>query len=245
LGLDAVTFLLSAVILLIGMRTRSAPERTGRKRTSLWSITRDGARLVFGDPTLRALVCFAWLCGFYTLPEGLAAPYARQFGNSAVVVGVLMSAMPTGMVVGAFLYSRFVRPDNRLRGMGWMAMLACAPLVVVAAHPPLWLVVALWCLSGVGGAYQLVANTAFVAAVPPDGRGQAFGLAQSGLLAAQGIGILLGGALAQLVGPEQVIALAGLMGLCAATMLSLSWTQVRGRVIASLRTHAAGAAAVS
>jgi MFS family permease len=242
LGLDALTFVASAVILLTGMRARPAPKGKDRQRTSLWSVTRDGARLVFGNPTLRALVCFAWLCGFYMLPEGLAAPYARQFGGSPLIVGLLMSAMPTGMVFGAFLYSRFVRPDNRLRAMGWMAMMACAPLVAVAARPSLGLVVALLGLSGVGGAYQLVANTAFVAAVPPAGRGQAFGLAQSGLLAAQGVGILLGGALAQLIGPQEVIALAGLLGLCAATILALSWTQVRGRAIASSRTHAKPAA---
>ncbi len=233
LALDAVTFAASGVILLVGLRRRPAPDRAGRAGRSLWRQTRAGARLVFGDTTLRSLVSFAWLCGFYVLPEGLAAPYAATFGGSAVTVGLLMSAMPVGTVIGAFLFSRFVRPSDRIRAIGGMSMLACAPLIGSALHPPLWAVVVLWALSGVGSAYQIAANAAFVAAVPPSGRGQAFGLAQSGILAGQGLGILVGGALAQVLGPEPVVALAGVAGLTVATMLALSWTHVRGDVIAA------------
>lgn len=233
LGIDAITFGVSALILLAGVRRRPAPAGAERESMSLWRNTRDGARLVFGDPVLRSLVAFAWLCGFYIIPEGLAAPYANTFDGSPLVVGLLMSAMPVGMVVGAFAFSRFVAPSDRIRLMGWMSMLACAPLIASGLRPPLWAVVALWALSGVGSAYQLAANAAFVAAVPPAGRGQAFGLAQSGILAGQGLGILIGGAAAQSLGPEAVVALAGVAGLFAASILTLAWTQVRGAVIAA------------
>jgi MFS family permease len=243
LGLDALTFGASAAILLVGMRSREAPGRREREPFGLWRGTRDGARLVFGDPVLRALVLFAWLCAFYVVPEGLAAPYAATFGGGAVTVGLLMSAMPTGMVVGAFLFSRFVRPANRLHAMGWMSMLACLPLIGVSVQPPLWAVVALWALAGGGSAYQLAANAAFVAAVPPSGRGRAFGLAQSGILAGQGVGILVAGAAAQVLGPETVVALAGALGLSAATMLTFGWNQVRGGVIAGMRGRAGPLAA--
>ena len=122
-------------------------------------------------------------------------------------------------------------------------MLACAPLLGCGLRPPLWVVVVLWALSGIGSAYQLAANAAYVAAVPPAGRGQAFGLAQSGLMASQGVGILVGGALAQVFGPEPVVALAGVGGLSVATMLAMSWTQVRGEVIAAGQERAVEAAA--
>ncbi|MEO3827980.1 MFS transporter [Actinomadura sp. B10D3] len=238
LALDALTFGLSAVILIGGMRRRPAPRRRERESLGLLRGTRDGARLVFGDPALRSLVLFAWLCAFYVIPEGLAVPYAATFGGGAVTAGLLLAAMPAGMVVGSLLFSRFVRPANRLHVMGWMSMLACLPLIGAGAHPPLWWVVGLWALSGVGAAYQLAANTAFVAAVPPAGRGQAFGLAQSGILAGQGAGILVGGAAAQVLGPETVVALAGVLGLSAAAMLTLTWNQVRGGVIAGTRERA-------
>ncbi|MEU8117895.1 MFS transporter [Spirillospora sp. NPDC049024] len=235
LGLDALTFGASAVILVGWLRRRPAPRRGERQVLGLWRGTRDGVRLVFGDPVLRSLVLFAWLCAFYVIPEGLAVPYAATFGGGAVTAGLLLAAMPAGMVVGSLLFSRFVRPASRLHVMGWMSMLACLPLIGAGAHPPLWCVVALWALSGVGGAYQLAANAAFVGAVPASGRGQAFGLAQSGILAGQGVGILIGGAAAQVLGPETVVALAGVLGLSAAAILTLGWNQVRGGVIAGAR----------
>ncbi|WP_051713443.1 MFS transporter [Spirillospora albida] len=238
LALDALTFGLSALLLIGGVRARPAPRRREREPAGLWRGTRDGARLVFGDRTLRSIVAFAWLCAFYTVPEGLAAPYAATFDGGAGTVGLLMSAMPAGMVTGMFLFSRFVRPTDRLRAMGWMSMLASLPLVVSATHPPLWAVVALWAMSGLGSAYQLAANAAFVAAVPAAGRGQAFGLAQSGILAGQGLGILAGGAAAQFLGPEAVVALAGVLGVSAAAMLTLGWHQIRGGVIAAMQGDA-------
>ncbi|MEV0197089.1 MFS transporter [Nonomuraea sp. NPDC050691] len=230
LALDAATFLGSALILVSGVRRRpsAVPEKD---RPSMWAMTREGARLVFGDKGLRTLVMFAWLCGFYVLPEGLAAPYAATLATGTlpapVVTGLLMAAMPTGTVLGAFLFSRFVSPSRRLRLMGWMAVLSCLPLVLSALRPPLVVVLAAWVLSGVGGAYQLAANAAFVQRVPAERRGQAFGLAQSGLMAAQGAGILVGGLAAERLGPELVVALAGVMGVTCAAALAMLWTESR------------------
>ncbi|MEV0151771.1 MULTISPECIES: MFS transporter [unclassified Nonomuraea] len=230
LALDAATFLGSALILVSGVRRRPAAAAE-EDRPSMWATTRAGARLVFGDRRLRTLVMFAWLCGFYVLPEGLAAPYAAALAPEGlpvpVVTGLLMAAMPTGTVLGAFLFSRFVSPSRRLRLMGWMAVLSCLPLVVSALRPPLAVVLAAWVLSGVGGAYQLAANAAFVQRVPAERRGQAFGLAQSGLMAAQGAGILAGGLAAERLGPELVVALSGVMGVTCAAVLAMVWTESR------------------
>ncbi|MDF2709453.1 MAG: transporter [Nonomuraea muscovyensis] len=230
LALDAATFLGSALILVTGVRRRPAASCDG-PRPSMWTMTRAGARLVFGDRKLRTLVLFAWLCGFYILPEGLAAPYAAQLYTGTlpvpVITGLLMAAMPLGTVVGAFVFGRFVSPARRLRMMGWLAMLSCLPLVVTALRPPLAVVLAAWVLSGIGGAYQLAANAAFVQRVPAERRGQAFGLVQSGLMAVQGAGILLGGLAAERLGPEPVIALAGVMGVTCAAVLALIWTESR------------------
>ncbi|MCC5580243.1 MFS transporter [Microtetraspora sp. AC03309] len=238
LALDAATFLGSALVIVAGVRRRGSPARSGG-RPSMWTMTRAGGRLVFGERRLRTLVLFAWLCGFYVLPEGIAVPYAMELDDGTLpvpaVAGLLMAAMPTGTVIGAFVFSRFVAPSARLRAMGWMAMLTCAPLIVCAMRPPLVGVLLLWVLSGIGGAYQLAANAAFVQCVPADRRGQAFGIVQSGLLAAQGAGILIGGAVAQELGPEPVVALAGAAGLSLAAWLAMAWTESRTEIIAEVR----------
>jgi hypothetical protein len=89
-------------------------------------------------------------------------------------------------------------------------------------------VLVLWTLAAAGGANQLAAAAAFVQELGPDTGARAFGVAQSGLYAVQGLGILAGGAVAQLIGAPLAV---GLAGLTAATMLAMSWTHLRGRLI--------------
>ena len=238
LATDALSFALSAVIVAGWAKPRPSPHRDTGKRPSLWAVSRAGLAMVFGHPVLRTLLLFGWLAGFCIVPEGLAAPYAHSLHGDALTVGLLMAAMPLGTVAGAFAFGRLVPPSGRIRTMGWLAMASCAPLIGSAFNPPLWAVLILWALAGAGGAYQLAAAAAFVQTLAPEGRARAFGLAQSGLLAVQGLGILAGGAVANVIGAPVAVGLAGLLGLCAAAILSMSWTLRRGEVIATARTHA-------
>jgi MFS family permease len=238
LGIDAATFGISALIVLAGVKARPAPGRDGAARPSLWSVSADGIRIVFGNRMLLILLLFGWLAGFYIVPEGLAVPYARSLHGSTLTVGLLMAAMPLGMVIGAFLLGRVAAPSARIRMMGWLAVLSCGPLIGSAWNPPLWAVLLLWTLAGAGGAYQLAAAAAFVQALRPATRARAFGLAQSGLYAVQGLGILAGGAVAQAIGAQLAVGLAGLVGLTAATMLAMSWTHLRVRLIQAQRAGA-------
>ena len=232
LALDSLSFSLSAGILAWGVRPRPAPPSTGHP--SPWEITWDGTVAVFGSPVLRTLVLFGWLAGFTVVPEALAAPYARALGGGAPTIGVLMAAMPAGTVIGGFVIGRLLRPSDRMRPMGWLAMLSCAPLLFSLAHPPLPVLILLWVLAGAGGAYQLVAAAAFVTALPAARRVRAFAVAQTGLLASQGLGILTGGAVAQRIGPPKAVALAGLLGLLAAAALATDWTRRHTELIRML-----------
>ena len=246
LALDSLSFSLSAGILACGVRPRPAPPSTGHP--SPWEITWDGTVAVFGSPVLRTLVLFGWLAGFTVVPEALAAPYARALGGGAPTIGVLMAAMPIGTVIGGFVIGRLLRPSDRMRPMGWLAMLSCAPLIFSLAHPPLPVLIMLLVLAGAGGAYQLVAAAAFVTALPAARRVRAFAVAQSGLLASQGLGILTGGAVAQRIGPAKAVGLAGLLGLLAAAALATDWTRRHTELIRMLmsgRETAVAAAAPS
>jgi MFS family permease len=242
--LDALTFAVSALLVAGWVTRRPAPPREfadGREPLhgqepgdgpslwprTLWSRTYAGMRLVARNPVLRLLVLFGWLGGFYVLPEALAAPYAHALQRGPVAVGLLMAAMPTGTVFGALILVRLIPPARRLALLGWLAMLACAPLIGSAARPPLPTVLALLTLAGIGSCYQIIAVTAFLQQLPDAGRGAAFGFAASGLLAAQGLGFLLGGAAAQAIGPQPVVAIAGVAGLCAAAILTVAWARVR------------------
>jgi hypothetical protein len=82
LGLDAVSFGISALIAAAGSRPRPLPRREAA-RPSLWAVSVDGIRIVFGNRGLLTLL----LAGFYIVPEGLAAPYAHSLHGSTVTVG--------------------------------------------------------------------------------------------------------------------------------------------------------------
>ena len=147
LGLDAVSFGISALIVAAGSRPRPSPRREAA-RPSLWAVSADGIRIVFGNRRLLTLLLFGWLAGFYIVPEGLAAPYAHSLHGNTVTVGLLMAAMPFGMVVGAFVLAKMATASTRMRMMGWLAILSCVPLIGSAADPPLWCVLLLWILAG-------------------------------------------------------------------------------------------------
>jgi hypothetical protein len=138
LALDALSFCLSAALITGWVRPRpysgEAPARP-----LLHTLTGD-LSLIFRRPAARTLVLFGWLAGFAVVPEGLAAPYARTLGGGPLTVGLLMCAMPAGTVAGILVIGRLSRPDERLKMIGALAMLSCAPLVVSLLRPPLpWL----------------------------------------------------------------------------------------------------------
>jgi len=168
LALDAVTFGASAGLLWLGLRPRPAPPGpvTGIRSGSPLRSAAAGARLVGSDARLRALVGCAWLGYFFVVPEGLAAPYAAALGGGAGTVGLLMAAQPAGAVVGAALLARLVAPARRPGLLGPLAVLSYTPRLGGALHPGVVVSLALWAVSGLGTSYQLVANSAFVLAVP-------------------------------------------------------------------------------
>jgi MFS family permease len=86
-----------------------------------------------------------------------------------------------------------------------------------------WGAAVLWMLTGVGMAYQIPANATFMTVVPADLRGRAFGLAQSGMQAFQGLSIAGAGALATVLPVHRVVAVSGVVGLASVALVGLGW----------------------
>ena len=70
---------------------------------------RDGFRLVFGDQALRTLLLFGLLVVFYTIPEGIAAPYARELGGGPIATGLVLASSGLATTIVTPLFMRFVR----------------------------------------------------------------------------------------------------------------------------------------
>lgn len=229
LGVDAVTFAVSALLITVGVRPRPVPRlgtATEEPGKSYLASIAAGIRLVARQPKLRTLLAFSWLLGLYVVPEGIAPAYAGSVGAGAVGMGLLMAAGPAGTALGTYLFVRLVPAAVRSRWIGPIAIAGGIPLALCAFRPGLVLSIVLWAISGAGAAYQVQVAPDYVRAVPDARRAQAIGVAASGLLAAQGIGILLGGFIAAGLGPAPAVAWAGGV----AAMLAGWLTVVRSRM---------------
>ena len=233
LVVDAATFAASGLLVRFGTRARPAPAPgaepaagRGGAGTSPLAAAVAGLRLVFGDRALRTLMLLGWLVVFYTVPQGIAAPYAARLGGGPVAAGLVLASTAAATAAGTPLFSRLVRPRRRLALMGPLATASCATLMLTALRPGLAVSLVIFSVSAGFGAYQIAVNTAFVVRVPDGQRAQAFGIAGMGVIVSQGTGFLAAGLAAQVVSPAVVIAVAGGLGTMAAFGLSRSWQRV-------------------
>ncbi|MDT0260983.1 MFS transporter [Jatrophihabitans lederbergiae] len=232
LGVDAVTFAVSALLITVGVRPRPVPRlgtATGEPEQSYLASIAAAIRLVARQPKLRTLLAFSWLLGLYVVPEGIAPAYASSVGAGAVGMGLLMAAGPAGTALGTYLFVRLVPAAVRSRWIGPIAIAGGIPLALCAFRPGLVLSIVLWAISGAGAAYQVQVAPDYVRAVPDERRAQAIGVAASGLLASQGIGILLGGFIAAGLGPAPAVAWAGGVAAMLAGWLTVAWCRMDRR----------------
>jgi MFS family permease len=225
---DAATFAVSGLLVWAFVRHRPAASRLAKTSLAGFGQMAAGVRLVFGDRRLRTLMLLGWLVAFYLVPMGLAAPYAASLHAKvaiAIGTGLIFAAGPFGTAVGSVVFGRLVPQDVRQRWMGPLAVAACGVLMLCALRTGLIAALVILAVSGACASYQLAANAAFVAAVPAERRGQAFGLANGGMQVLQGLWIVLAGATASssLITPADAIAISGGLGAAVAAALATMW----------------------
>jgi MFS family permease len=226
LVIDAATFVLSGLLIGLGVRSRPAATTAEGVQPSPLARMRDGFGLLFGDRALRTLLLLGWLVAFYTIPEGVAAPYATSLGGGPIATGLVLASTVFSTTIMTPLFTRLVRPRQRLTWMGPLAVLTCATLVLTALRPGFAASLVIFSLSAACGVYQLAANTAFVVRVPNERRAQAFGIANMGVIVGQGAAFVAAGAAAEWVSPAVVIAVGGGIGAVIGLILTLRWRHV-------------------
>jgi hypothetical protein len=246
---NAVTFGVSAILVRTAVRARE-PGLTKERRTGLLRETGDGFRLVFTNPALRALVLLVF-CGslFAVVPEGLGAAWAAQMPDGlgrGWAQGVIMGAVPLGVILGSLTVSRLVPPSLRRRLLRPLALATPLALVPAVLSPPTEVVAGLALVSGFAiGALLPVANGEFVKALPNAYRARAFGVVQAGLQLLQGAAVLVTGALALHLDLPLVVGLWSLGGVALMIVLSLSWPSPQAFAEAGTRAAAMNNAAMS
>jgi hypothetical protein len=229
--INAATFGASALLIRFGVQVR-APGLTRERRTGLLRETGDGFRLVFTNPALRALILTVF-CGslFAIVPEGLGAAWAPRFADDlgrGWAQGVIMGAVPLGLILGSLAVSRLVAPEDRPRLLRPLALATPLALVPTLFNPPVLVVAALSMASGFAiGALVPIANGEFVQALPNAYRARAFGVVQGGLHLLQGAAVLITGALALRFDLPTVVGLWSLGGVGLMLALIAFWPTPR------------------
>jgi MFS family permease len=222
--IDAATFVASSVVVFFGVRPHRPEAVDAGTPKTWWNTVHAGFSLVWSNRGLRALIGLACVSGCYVIPEGLAVPYSSQIDSGTAGVGWLLGSVPAGMVIGMLILKRLPQA-TRLRLLGPLAVASCAVLLPIWWAPGLIGSVALWFASGFCSSYNMITNATFVQTVPDHSRGQAVGLANAALRVAQGLGIVIAGALTTLLPPGGVIALAAIVGVGLAAATALAWSR--------------------
>ncbi|SDO14636.1 Predicted arabinose efflux permease, MFS family [Geodermatophilus sp. DSM 45219] len=244
---NAATFAVSAVWLWARLQRRPAPDDGGAWEgpRSMWRDAAEGMRVIGRSARLRAIIAVTWVGTLFgTAPEGVAAPLVTQLGQGEAQIGVLLAANPAGVTVGGLLIARGLTQRRSEQLVPPLVVLSLVPVLLAGLVTVWWApgqgayaaVVALLFVAGLGAAWTIPLNVAFVQAVPQAYRGRAFGVAVSGLYGVQGIGVLAAGAAAEGVAPGWVIALIGGLGLLAVVPPLLGYARTQGHVAADRPT---------
>ncbi|MBE7188418.1 MFS transporter, partial [Jatrophihabitans endophyticus] len=189
LVLDAATYLVSAAVVTIGLRTSSTRPESSSHRPVPTAIRNNAQllRAVLRDPRARTMLLLSLLAGVFIAPEGLAVPFAAQVGGSTTEAGLLLASIPLGSAAGVLLVVGVVPSSQRHRLATLMAMTTGVPLAFTAVHPALAVAGILWFLSGLAAAYQVEALVTLVRWAPDDVRARLVSVCSSLLLGVQGI----------------------------------------------------------
>jgi len=205
LAVDAATFAVSTLTVLLGVHARPAAQDAA-SRGSLLADTAAGVRAVRSEPLLVRLLVLAVLgVAAGIAPEGLAVPVASALHHGEIAAGVLTACVPAGFLLGSIAVLR-VPAERRVRLLPRLVALSCVPLLLTPLVHSLPVVVLLWLLAGTGTAVQLIASAAYVQACPAEIRSRAYGLAGTTLVGVQGLALLVSGALSEALGAAGAVA---------------------------------------
>jgi MFS family permease len=221
LAVDAATFVVVTVAAaLIG--TRRTPAALGRDGRP--DRTRGGFEILRTDPVLApliiGLVVLVLLVGMVDVVLVFLIRATLHAGGAWY--GLAEAAWIAGIVVGSLgagrLRTERVQTWATIAGAG----VACAALAPFAVVPAVWMLMPLSVLGGIGNGYASACfSTLLVSRTPDAERGRVSAAANAAVGGAQGVSLLVGGAVAVVLSPRTIYATAGLLGVAVAIVTGL------------------------
>ncbi len=184
--------LVTVVLCRLGLADHP-PRATG----TVVARSRAANRALLGSPVLRPVYLALWVPnGLVVGCEALIVPYA---GERA---GFLFAATAVGMLAGDVAMGRFVPPAWRDRLVGPARLLLAVPWLLFLLQPGIVAACVLAAVASVGYCASLPLQERLITRSAPDIRGHVLGLNSLGMMAMQGVGALLAGLVATLLGAD-------------------------------------------
>jgi MFS family permease len=221
LAVDAATFVVVTVAAGL-VSTRRIPAAAGSDGRP--TQTRGGFEILRTDPVLAplviGLVVLVLLVGMVDVVLVFLVRGTLHAGGAWY--GVAETAWIAGIVAGSLGAGRL----RTGRAKTWAAIagaaVACAALVPFAVVPEIWMLVPLSVLGGTGNGYANVCSATLIVSRTPDAeRGRVSAAANAAVGGAQGLSLLAGGALAAVLSPREIYAIAGLLGVAVAITIGV------------------------
>ena len=220
---DAITFLISFLIVLAFVEYRAPTALAGTNLRRVLHDMKSGLRTVVREPSLRAVVFLLWgIAALLVATDAVALPYATNLGAGPWLATVLLAATPAGAAIGSLLVARL--PIGRqIRLIFPLSIASTVPLLLMAAEPGLAVAAALFFLVGLCQGYVVTLMALSIQLTPERRRGRVFGIGGSGFNAMAIVGFVGLGWVATRTSPAAALVLAGALGLLIIVLAALFW----------------------
>ncbi|MBV9382212.1 MAG: MFS transporter [Streptosporangiaceae bacterium] len=193
----AALYAAGAAVARFGLTRRPARAAGRPSVRDTWRVN----ALLWSSTARRYVYLALWVPnGLIVGCESLFVAYAPRHA------GLLFVSAAVGMLAGDTLAGRFIPSRWRERLGAPLRVVLAAPYLIFAARPTLPVAVAAVVVASVGYCASLLLQERLMALTPDELSGQALGLASSGMLAMQGAGAAVAGAVAQRSSPGAAMA---------------------------------------
>lgn len=189
-----VVAILAIVLLRVGDAGQEERRRTGEQMAAWAGLVR-GATILWRDHVLRAVtLAITVLAAVYLPTESVILPAFFQARGEAAQLGLLLSVMSAGTIVGAFGYGWLAARFTSYQLMRVVLVGTAVAILPMAMLPPYPVLVLAGLLLGLAwGPFSPLMNSLVQRRVPADAQGRVYGVQLALFYASPPIGFLLTG----------------------------------------------------
>ncbi|HDR4871929.1 TPA: MFS transporter [Bacillus cereus] len=214
ISVDAVTFMLSAILVLLSGKFPNSTKKTGIKNSFQEDLVA-GFKYIWQNPFAKSVIILSpTLITFFTASLMLIQVMSvKVWKANPIEFGIIESSIPIGYMLGAGIIIFF---DNKLHRRGWwiiLSMVLLAPIFVgLSFAPSVLYAVPLILLLGILFSFcTLLVNVIIKVEVDPELQGRTFGTLGSLTSIASPVALAISSFFADIYGPPLILLINGVL----------------------------------